>query len=123
MGFTSTSELAIILAAVDANMDGFLDYYEIEKLREICKDALREFHSGISPYRPWVKQYKVRGLTSLNSIRLQNQENERQRGCRRCLSRFSQHRESSGRHFEMASQESPTSAGGTDETKADRVRS
>lgn len=69
LGLASRSDLNVLLAAVDSNLDGFLDYYELERLRHVCKDALEEHRSGLHPFRPWFKKYsRIGASTSMVSL-------------------------------------------------------
>lgn len=71
IGFTKQSDILVILAAIDQNMDGFLDYFELERLRSICNDALDEYYSNLHPFRPWVKHYTHIGpVQHRSSLRL-----------------------------------------------------
>lgn len=57
IGLRSRANLMIIRAAVDSNADGYLDYFELERLRVMCRDALEESCSDTHPFRPWTKGY------------------------------------------------------------------
>lgn len=57
IGLKSQRDLTVILAAIEWNSDGYLDCYEMERLRAICRDAIEEYQCPRHPLCPWTKSY------------------------------------------------------------------